>query len=187
MKKFIFSIFTLVLLCLTSCSKDPEPVNEEELITTLVYTLDAAGTNQDVVMTFRDLDGDGGQAPVITTVGTLKVGESYTGSLSLLNESAKPVESITEEIITEALEHQFFFEVSGALAGKLNITYNDKDSENNPIGLVTKITASSVGTGKVKVVLKHEPNKKGSGVKDGNIANAGGETDIEVTFDIEAK
>ena len=32
------------------------------------------------------------------------------------------------------------------------------------------------------VILRHEPNKAGAGVSDGDITNAGGETDIEVTF-----
>ncbi|HBK71516.1 MAG TPA: type 1 periplasmic binding fold superfamily protein, partial [Flavobacteriaceae bacterium] len=33
-------------------------------------------------------------------------------------------------------------------------------------------------------ILRHEPNKSASGVSDGDITNAGGETDIEVIFNI---
>ena len=35
------------------------------------------------------------------------------------------------------------------------------------------------------VILRHEPDKAGAGVSDGDITNAGGETDIEVTFPFE--
>lgn len=185
MNKFLIFLFSIGLLTLISCSKDDHE-NEEELITTVIYTLTPASGNN-VVMTFRDTDGDGGKAPVITTTGNLKVNESYTGTIAVLNESVSPADNISQEILDEALEHQFFFEVTGSLAGKLSITYDDKDSKNNPLGLKTKAIATQAGTGKLKVTLRHEPNKTASGVSSGNIANAGGETDVEVTFDVEAK
>ena len=34
------------------------------------------------------------------------------------------------------------------------------------------------------MTLRHEPAKDASGVAAGDITNAGGETDIEVTFDV---
>ena len=55
-----------------------------------------------------------------------------------------------------------------ALAGKVAITYEDKDSENNPIGLKTKVKPSGIGTGKLKITLRHEPNKKAAGVATGD-------------------
>ncbi len=187
MKKFLFFSLTLLTLGLASCDKDENNTdNEEELITTLVYTL-TPNSGQEVVMSFKDLDGDGGSAPLVTTFGNLIAGQTYNGSLSILNESTTPIDNITTEIEEEALAHQFFFNVSGDLASKLNITYDDKDSENNPIGLKTKVNATSTGTGKLKVTLRHEPNKKASGVATGNIANAAGETDIEVEFNVEVK
>ncbi|MBK8625952.1 MAG: hypothetical protein IPN86_10435 [Saprospiraceae bacterium] len=87
-------------------------------------------------------------------------GQTYNGSFSILNESTTPIDNITTEIEEEALAHQFFFNVSGDLASKLNITYDDKDSENNLIGLKTKVNATSTSTGKIKVTLRHVPNKK---------------------------
>ncbi len=186
MKKFLFLSFTFLFLTLVSCDKDHDHDNEEELITTLVYTLASPGS-EPVVMTFKDLDGEGGNDPIVSTVGNFKVNQTYTGVLSVLNESVTPAENIATEIQNEALEHQFFFEVSGGLAGKFNVTYEDKDSNNNPLGIVTRVTATQAGTGKLKVTLRHEPNKSASGVSGGNISNAGGETDIEVTFDVEAK
>ncbi|MBK9257299.1 MAG: type 1 periplasmic binding fold superfamily protein [Saprospiraceae bacterium] len=178
---FLFTAFMMVFL--TSCDKDPDPVNEEELITTLEYTLTPRAGGDVVKLTFRDLDGDGGNPPVITS-GTLKSGKVYDGTLSLLNESESPVEDITEEIEEEDAEHQFFFEVSTSIASNLVIVYNDKDADNNPVGLKTVVTTTGTGSGTLKITLRHEPNKSASGVAAGNIANAGGETDIEVSFNV---
>ncbi len=186
MKKFFLLCLALISIGFNSCGDDHDHENESELITTVVYTL-TPSSGVPVVMTFKDIDGDGGKAPVITTSGSLKSTETYNGSLVLLNESVSPAVDITKEINAEDEAHQFFFEVTGALQGKLAITYEDKDSQNNPVGLKTKVKPSGTGTGKLKITLRHEPNKKASGVASGSIANAGGETDIEVSFDIEVK
>lgn len=161
-------------------SDDPEPVNEEELITTLIYELTPVGGGSTVTLTFRDLDGDGGDAPVITTE-KLAANTSYTGSLTLLNESETPAEDITEEIEEEDEEHQFFFAI---VTTDATITYADEDPNGNPIGLATNLGAGAVSTGTLTIVLRHEPDKDAAGVSDGDITNAGGETDIEVTFDL---
>jgi hypothetical protein len=150
------------------------------LITTLTYTLTPVGGGTPVVLSFKDLDGDGGNAPTIVG-GTLTAGVSYTGELDLLNESESPAESITEEIETEDEEHQFFFAATGA---NLTITYDDVDADGNPVGLKSRVVAGAAGSGTLRVTLRHEPNKTASGVKEGNIANAGGETDIEVDFPV---
>ena len=179
-KQLAFSLALVGALVFTACDDEPVVVNEEELITTLSYTLTPVGGGTTVVLSFKDLDGDGGNAPVITG-GTLVAGVTYTGSLNLLNESENPAESITEEIEAEDEEHQFFFEVTGANA---IIGYADQDADGNPVGLATTLTTGAASTGTLKVTLRHEPNKSASGVKEGLIANAGGETDIEVSFPI---
>ena len=179
-KQLAFSLALVGALVFTACDDEPVVVNEEELITTLSYTLTPVGGGTTVVLSFKDLDGDGGNAPVITG-GTLVAGVTYTGSLNLLNESENPAESITEEIEAEDEEHQCFFEVTGANA---IIGYADQDADGNPVGLATTLTTGAASTGTLKVTLRHEPNKSASGVKEGLIANAGGETDIEVSFPI---
>ena len=169
------SVLFVATLLFVACSKnDPEIPNEEELITTLNYTLTSSSGNT-VLLSFVDLDGDGGTDPVITG-GTLVANETYTGVLTLLNESETPVESITEEIEEEAEEHQFFFESS--VTG-LSIAYTDEDSNGNPIGLESTLTTGAANTGSITIILKHEPNKPAS-----DAASAGGETDIEVIFAI---
>ncbi|MFK8004779.1 MAG: type 1 periplasmic binding fold superfamily protein [Saprospiraceae bacterium] len=184
MKNFKFIFLTSILfavLSLNSC-KDDDVIDDdvEELITTLTYTL--TPTSGDVVtLSFSDIDGDGGNDPIIIG-GTLQANMTYTGSLDLQNESETPAESITEEIAEEDLEHQFFFATGGGL--DLTVAYGDQDSEGNPLGLATSLVTSAVSTGTLNVILRHEPAKGASGVSSGDITNAGGETDIEVTFDI---
>lgn len=169
------------LVFFSGCDDDdqPMPPNEEELITTLTYTLTPSTGGAPVVFTFQDLDGDGGNAPVITN-GTLQAGVTYTGALSVLNESETPTEDITEEIEEEDAEHQFFFAVGSGL--NLAISYTDADADGNPVGLATTAVAGAASSGNLTITLRHEPNKTAAGVRDGDMTNAGGETDIEVTF-----
>lgn len=181
MKKYLVYGFLITMTAfITSCEKEePEIPEVEEVITTLIYTL--TSENGDVVtMTFRDLDGDGGNAPTVTG-GTLTQNTIYTGSIELSNESETPAEDITEEIAEEDEEHQFFFDsdVSG-----IAFSYNDEDEDGNPIGLASTLSTGVAGSGTVTIILRHLPNKSGSGVADGDITNAGGETDIEVNFDV---
>ncbi|MBT8229195.1 MAG: hypothetical protein KJO50_02980 [Bacteroidia bacterium] len=175
----IMALFCLSLL-MTSCGKD-DPIipNEEELITTLNYTLTSNNGNT-LTLSFKDLDGDGGDEPVVTG-GSLERNQSYTGMLEILNESESPAENITEEIEEEDVDHQFFFQTD--ITG-LTVSYNDQDSNGNPVGLNTILTTGETGAGSLTIILKHEPVKEASGVSEGNITNAGGETDISVTFPI---
>ncbi len=188
MKSNIFLLIAIpFFISLSSCSKDePEdPIipNEEEVITTLQYTLTPDNGGTPVVLSFQDLDGDGGDAPIITG-GTLDANSLYNGVLVLLNELESPAEDITEEIEEEALDHQFFYQTS---LSDIDITYADMDNNGNPIGLSTLVTTTNASSGTLTIILRHEPNKDASGVSDGDISNAGGETDIEVTFDVEVQ
>jgi len=183
--KFL-SLSLIATVFFTSCSSDDNasggPVNEEEVITTLTATLTGGG--QTITLTSRDLDGaEGPNAPVVTVLGNFATNTTYTGSLDLLNEAASPAESITEEILEEADDHQFFFNVSNALG---NFAYAAPNDENgHPVGLnFTFTTGAAAGTGTLTIILRHEPNKSGINVSTGDITNAGGETDIQVSFPI---
>ena len=169
---------------LTACEKD-DPVipNEEELITTLTYTLTPSGGGATVTLSFRDLDGDGGNDPTIGG-GTLAANKTYTGTLELFNEVETPRENITTEIQEEDEEHQFFFKSN---VDDLTIAYTDQDDDGNPVGLNTSLTTGEPSSGSITIILRHEPNKTASGVSSGDIANAGGETDIEVVFPIDVE
>jgi len=178
MSKTLLVLF--LFLGLVACDKDdPTIVDPVELITTLTYTLTST-TSEIVSLSFQDLDGDGGDAPVVTT-GTLKQGTSYTGNIVLLDETQDPAENISEEVAEEDDEHQFFFQ---STVDGLTVDYSDTDDDGNPIGLSSSLTTGDAGSGSLTIILRHQPNKSASGVSDGDITNAGGESDIEVTFDI---
>ena len=178
MKKAAYALLfasTLFISCEDEVNDPPIP-NEEEVITTLTYTLTGAGSVH--TFTFQDLDGDGGNAPSIT-VDTITSGVTYSGSLTLLNEIEN--EDVTIEIFEEAEEHQFFFQSSDPA---LSVSYDDDDENQQPIGLLSVLSASDPGDYSLTITLRHEPDKSAAGVSDGDITNAGGETDIEVTFQI---
>jgi len=174
--KFLKYALLASTLIFASCSDEdntPPVVNEEEVITTLTVTLDS-GTGQ-VVLQYKDLDGEGSDPAVITVSGSLSVNTVYNGSIVLLNEIEG--ENINEEIEEEDLDHQFFYTVGSGL----NVTtdYADADSMGNPLGLSFILTTSEASSGALTFTLRHEPNKPNSGLD-----NAGGETDIEITFNV---
>ncbi len=178
------TLLLTVALLLTACKKDdPKVPNEEELITTVNYTLTPTGGGTAVVLSFKDLDGDGDDVPTIIG-GTLSANQTYTGMLDLLNEAESPSESITEEILEEDEDHQFFFQSD---VSDLIISYGDQDENGNPVGLNSTLTTGTVASGSITVILRHEPIKDASGVADGDITNAGGTTDIQVTFPVDVQ
>jgi len=180
-KNILWALPLFSILFFTACEKDdPEIPNEEEVITTLIYTLTPQGGGTPILFSFQDLDGDGGDAPIVVN-GTLAANTTYNGAVTFLNEIENPAEDITEEVEEEAEDHQIFFSVSGANA---TISYADTDGNGNPIGLASSLVSGAASSGTLTVILRHEPNKSASDVAAGDITNAGGETDIEVTFDV---
>lgn len=176
----ILSLLLLGGVFLMSCSSDdnnPEPVNEEELITTMTVTLTPQGGGTAITLESRDLDGDGPNAPEITVSGNLSANTSYDGVIVLLNETETPAEDITAEVAQEAEEHQFIFSTTGAI---LAVDYSDADSNGNPVGIVFTMETGDAGAGTITITLRHEPTKP----NDGTLAGAGGETDIAQTFNV---
>jgi hypothetical protein len=170
---------------LIGCKKDKEdpttpepPVNEEEVITDLQVHFHSAGGAEHKHFHFSDSDGPGGAAPVIEA-DTLSADSVYEVHLTLLNSTVTPADDITVEIVEEAEEHQFFYHVTGA---STQVDYTDADANGHPIGLGTTWSAGTAAVGSIVITLRHGPDKGAAGVSDGDITNAGGETDIEVQF-----
>lgn len=166
-------------LLFASCKKDkedPKPDDENEQITTVTYLLTpAAGSSAPTAtVTWRDTDGTGGNAPTIGALN-LKPNTTYTGALTLLDETKNPMVVTSDEIAKEKDEHIFFFVPTPA--SLLAVTRTDKDSKNLEVGLATRLVTNAAGTGTLVVTLRHQP-----GVKDGTFAP--GDTDVEVTFPV---
>lgn len=180
---WMFFSLLLAVSLITACDDDdPGPVNEEELITTVNVTFTNQANAGDVVQaSFVDLDGPGGNAPVITNP-SLAANANYDVRVEFLNESETPAEDITEEVVEEGEEHQVFMIVTGGL--NVTYSYGDQDASGNPIGVEGSITTGATSDGNLNLVLRHEPAKEAAGVSDGDITNAGGETDISVNFTV---
>ena len=177
--KILSLLFTAVIL-FAACSNDddtPEVVNEEEVITTVIANL-VAGNGGTVTLTSKDADGDGPNDPDVTVVGNFEVGQTYAGTLQFLNETESPAEDITEEVEEESDEHQIFFSLSSALDG--TFTYANFDGDGNPLGTEFTLTPNAAGAGNLGILLRHEPKKP----NDGTPEDAGGETDIFVSFSV---
>ena len=182
----LLAILFISALTFTACSEeddhddDDDHDHEEEVITTVTYTLTNNADNSEVTLKWFDVDGDGGEAPVLTVSGALAANATYTGAIELLNETESPAEDITVEIKEEDDEHEFFF--SSSVAG-VSIEKTDVDEDGNPVGLETVVSTESAGTGTFTVILRHEPKKPNNGTA----VDAGGSTDVEVTFTIEVQ
>lgn len=174
-------MFLLSIFVFTSCNEeDPEVVNEDEVITTVIITLNT--DSQSILLKSIDLDGYGPIDPVVTVSGPLTKNTVYTGTVSFLNELVSPAVNISEEIFNEAEQHQVFYQAPASFG---NFVYNDTDANDKPLGLLFTFTTGSIAiTGNMTLTLRHEPNKNNSGVSSGSILNAGGATDAEVVFPI---
>ncbi len=179
----LLAIACISAITFASCSDDenPTPTNEEEVITTMTVTLTpTSGTP--IVLKTQDLDGDGPTAPTVTVSGNLLANTTYNGVILLENETESPAENITTEVAAEADEHQLFYTATGISP---TFTYTGAtDSMGNPVGITFSVATGVSGTGTITVTLRHEPNKSATGVSNGDITNAGGETDIEATFNV---
>ena len=117
--KYLF-LSILSLSILVSCSSDddnPDPVNEEEIITTVRLELTPTTSGETVVFQSQDLDGDGPNAPVVTITGNISASTVYDGEIEFLNELEDPAEDITLEVLEEGDEHQVFYTFTSGNAG----------------------------------------------------------------------
>ncbi len=174
-------------IALAGCKKDkeedpitPPPVNEEEVINQITLHFHSLHDVEHKHFEFYDADGDGGIAPVITT-DTLSADSVYNVEIELNNTITDPDENITTEVQDESDVHQFFFQPNGA---NVTVAYADTDANGLPIGLECVWTVGAASNGTITVTLRHEPDKTAAGVSAGDITNAGGETDAEVTFPV---
>lgn len=194
MKTKALSLLLLSLFIVTGCGEstveDPEEENEEEVITTVQLKFSGGA---DVTATFRDADGDGGEAPTIDDI-TLPANETFVLDIALLNELVDPSDdeyNIGNEVKEEAEEHQLFFTGTIFDAGA-TFAYADKESDytdNNvgddlPVGLKNTITTGDPGTGTMIVTLKHQPPVNDTDTKTATSTSADGDTDFEITFNV---
>ncbi|MCX8490358.1 MAG: hypothetical protein ORN54_04750 [Cyclobacteriaceae bacterium] len=186
------------LLLLSSCKKDdPKPENIQEAITkaTLTFTPTSGAA---VVVTATDPDGDGSKPRLLSGPINLVKNVSYTLTITLINELAKPTDpryDVTAEVEEEKDEHIFFFAWTNNTfsdpTGDGNVdsrrddavNYKDEDEKGLPLGLETSwTTINKTDSGTFQVILKHQP-----GLKSATTTSTDGKTDLNVTFDLTVK
>lgn len=191
-------LFLSLGIFLSSCEKDdPVPEIDQEVITELTLSFtelnDAdepiPGTGFEVKAT--DVEGISlGGSPTIEVIDSFEAGKKYQLDIFLYNHIAG--EDVTEEVEEHGDEHQFYF-LGTSMVGEnafLSYAYNDTDQHGQPIGLKGMITvgqASAGTTGSFRVILRHGLNKDFAGASNptfGNIESAGGESDLDVTFEV---
>jgi len=153
---------------------DGECVPVQHVMTTVILKLTNDSTGNETEFEFSDIDGIGGNDPVVDTV-FLDTSASYNNAIEVWDESSDPVENLTSHIDEYADIHQFFFNIDNTL--NLTVNYNDEDANGWPVGLATIYITGGESTGNLNIVLKHQVNGK-----DGNQST--GNTDIDVTFPV---
>ncbi len=167
--------FIATAISIQSCTDPttpPTPTNETELITTVKVELTDTLSGQKLNYFFRDLDGEGGNAP--SQWDTIKLSDSsfYKVSIKFLNESNQnAVQDITQEILAEQANH-----IVCITPQTLNAIIAITDSDGTyKLGLASTWKTTTASTGNITIILKHQP-----GIKNGSCDP--GETDVQVAF-----
>jgi len=197
--KSVIGVLLVGSVFMFGCKDDgfPEPENEGEVITDVVLKFtNTTNSNDTVIARAQDPDGTGIQELTILDTIILDTSKTYTLTLDLLNAlDPTDVESITEEVNEEGVDHKFFFSFSNnAFANPLGdgnfdnaadaLNYNDLDVKSNGIGLSTTWTTNNVllSNGSFQIRLQHQPD-----IKTANSTVNDGDTDIDLTFVLNIK
>lgn len=191
-----FRMITPVALALSavvfvSCNDDdddnaPPVAPDTEVITHVEIRMVNVATTETYTFEWADPDGPGGNAPTIDDIMLPAFG-TYSVKIELFDKSDPAnVEDITEEVAEEGDEHQFFFLPVGGAENIFSFVYADFDADDLPIGLesVWSFSGPTSASEQLRIVLRHDLNKFGVNVPAGDITNAGGDTDIDITFDL---
>ena len=191
-KTFVFAIILFVV----SCDKDdsPDPENEEEAITKAVlvvtntsdnssetYNFEVEGHHHDHDDDHADDDDDDDDHEGEHMEVELESNSTYLFEITFFNES-DPSNSIdvTKEIIEEADEHVFFYELTDSSITIESAAGDTIDSSGDPIHLKTEWTTTSAAIVDIVGYLIHEPLTK-TGVS--TRTDLGGSTDAEIEFE----
>ncbi|MCY7359969.1 MAG: hypothetical protein LH609_21455 [Rudanella sp.] len=177
---------TAITLLAGACNRDEQnvdPTEDNERITTVTieFTNKAAAT-EIITATIDGLSADGTQPNSASATVSLKPNAAYSMRVLLSDKTKTPVTDISAAIKTEANEHLFVYKPTTGL--NLTITPTDRDTNPAPgpypVGLTNNVTTGAVSSGKLNVVLRHQPN-----VKNGTATP--GTSDLDVSFDVVVK
>ncbi|REG79461.1 hypothetical protein C8N25_1319 [Algoriphagus antarcticus] len=184
----LFAAFTF-----TACeSDDPEPENDGEVITDVILNfqeLDASGNPVGAVSSFSASDPQGIEVGATPTIETVELTKGKTYQLNIEVRNSIENEDITEEILEEADEHQFYF-LGTAFVGSPILTYQYDDLSGELIGVQGILTVQQnpgFNNANMQIILRHDLDKNYPGASNPNFqeyAMAGGESDLDITFPV---
>ncbi len=199
-----------VAVALSACDghghgHDHDHDHENEIISRVELTFTPTGGGTPQVFAFNDPDGDGGVSGVADKI-SLTAGTEYNLTVRFENSLVDPPEDITDEIQEEAEEHFAFVvgDVAGpaAMAASALVThaYADRESDYGanavgddlPVGLRNTITATTAGTGTLRLILQHLPDVNDVPQKTADLPaelaagrSLPGSVDVDVSFELD--
>ena len=194
--KPIIALLTFILIFACSKDEDPEPANEEEVITLVTLEVTKVGSSSPVKYNFEveghdhgdedheeedddDHDDHDGEHTEIE----LEANSTYNVSMFIYNDTdPNNIENVTTEIIEEKDEHQIFYAITDELSGFSIASASDdtKDSNGDPLFIKTTWTTTGETSGDVVGYLIHEPTSKTGSTRN----DFGGATDFEIEFEV---
>ncbi len=167
------------LLLLNGCNKEKDvaPTDDNEAITTATLQLtNAASATEVITATVENLNTT---ADFSKATLTLKPNTTYNARVLLSDKTKTPALNVSAEVKDEANEHLFIFTPTTGL--NLTVTITDRDTNPAPgpfsVGLESRMVTGAASTGKLRLVLKHQPNTK-------NGTPTPGTTDLDTNFDV---
>jgi hypothetical protein len=192
--KPIVTLFLFILIFACSKDEDPEPANEEEVITLVTLEVTKVGSSETIKYDFEveghdhddneeedddDHDDHDGEHTEIE----LEANSSYNVSMLIYNDTdPNNIENITLEIIEEKDVHQIFYAITDELSGFSIASASDDTVDSNGNSLNIKTTWKTTGetSGDVVGYLIHEPAQKTGNTR----TDFGGATDFEIEFEV---
>lgn len=181
--KRLFLPLLAVALLTGACNRDEEnvaPDEDNERITTVTLRLtNKANASETVTAVLDGLAADGSQPSTLAASLILKPNAAYSMRIELADKSKTPAADVTAYIKEEANEHLLVYRPATGL--NMTVTPNDRDTNPAPgpfpVGLTADVTTGAASSGKLNVVLRHQP-----GTKNGTATP--GTSDLDVNFDV---
>lgn len=175
-----------IALFVSACNRDEAnvaPTQDNERITTVTMQFtNKTMTSEIITATIDGLSADGTQPNSASATVSLKPNAAYSMRVLLSDKTKTPATDISAAIKTEANEHLIVYRPTTGL--NVTVTPNDRDTNPAPgpypIGLTADVTTGAASSGKLNMVLRHQP-----GTKNGTATP--GTSDLDVNFDVIVK
>lgn len=174
---WVLALGSLVVAC-SFPERTVAPTGDNEAITTVMLTLTNQADSTDIRTAL--IDNLGSNRPDFSRdTLRLKPNTAYKAKIGLVNKLTDPFTDATVEISQLANEHLLVYTPTVGL--NLAVIITDRDTNPSPgpypIGLASIFTTGNVSTGKLNVVLRHQPETK-------NGTPTPGTSDLDTNFDV---